>query len=95
LVGRPSELRVLILRGAGRALSAEQTSRTFRADRPGARAAIADSTRRRLGRLLDMIQNTQAVTIAQVHGAAVGGDVLLMAACDLRIVATGTVMFMP
>jgi enoyl-CoA hydratase/carnithine racemase len=37
----------------------------------------------------------QAVTIAQVHGAAVGGGVLLMAACDLRIVATGTVMFIP
>jgi enoyl-CoA hydratase/carnithine racemase len=53
--------------------------------------------RRRFGqigrRLLDTIQNMQAVTIAQVHGAAVGGGVLLMAACDLRVVATGTVMF--
>ena len=37
----------------------------------------------------------QAVTIAQVHSAAVGGGVLLMAACDLRVVATGTVMFIP
>jgi enoyl-CoA hydratase/carnithine racemase len=37
----------------------------------------------------------QAVTIAQVHGAAVGGGVLLMVSCDLRIVARGTVMFIP
>src|SRR5690348_2390932 len=39
-------------------------------------------------RLTETSQNMRAVSIAQVHGAAVGGSVLLMAACDLRIVAT-------
>jgi enoyl-CoA hydratase/carnithine racemase len=37
----------------------------------------------------------RAVTIAQVHGHAVGGGVVLMAACDLRVVAEGTVLSIP
>lgn len=93
------ELRVLVLRGAGRAFSAGADLK----DIPGrpSRPESGNSWlyRRRFGqigrRLLETIQNMQAVTIAQVHGAAVGGGVLLMAACDLRIVATGTVMFIP
>ncbi len=93
------ELRVLILRGTGRAFSAGADLKEI----PGGPAQPASGNswlfRRRFGqagrRLLEAIQNVQAVTIAQVHGAAVGGGVLLMAACDLRIVASGTVMFIP
>jgi enoyl-CoA hydratase/carnithine racemase len=98
LDSRP-ELRVVILKGAGRAFSAGADLK----DIPGAPSRPESGNswlyRRRFGqigrRLLDTIQNMQAVTIAQVHGAAVGGGVLLMAACDLRVVATGTVMFIP
>jgi enoyl-CoA hydratase/carnithine racemase len=94
-----SELRVVILRGSGRAFSAGADLK----ETPGGPSRLESGNswlhRRRFGqigrRLLDTIQNMQAVTIAQVHGAAVGGGVLLMAACDLRIVATGTVMFIP
>lgn len=93
------EVRVVIIKGAGRAFSAGADLREI----PGA-PARADSGnswlfRRRFGqngaRLLEAIERMQAVTIAQVQGAAVGGGVLLMIACDLRIVATGTVMFIP
>lgn len=93
------EMRVVILRGAGRAFSAGADLKEV----PGGPSRLESGNswlyRRRFGqigrRLLDTIQNMQAVTIAQVHGAAVGGGVLLMAACDLRVVATGTVMFIP
>jgi len=93
------ELRVVILKGAGRAFSAGADLKEI----PGAPARIDSGNswlfRRRFGqigaRLLDTIERMQALTIAQVHGAAVGGGVLLMIACDLRIVATGTVMFIP
>jgi enoyl-CoA hydratase/carnithine racemase len=36
-----------------------------------------------------------AVTISQVHGYAVGGGVVLMAACDLRVAAEDAVFFIP
>jgi enoyl-CoA hydratase/carnithine racemase len=93
------DLRVIILRGAGRAFSAGADLKEL----PGGPSRLESGNswlaRRRFGqigrRLLETIQNMQAVTIAQVHGAAVGGGVLLMAACDLRVVATGTVMFIP
>jgi enoyl-CoA hydratase/carnithine racemase len=37
----------------------------------------------------------RATTIAQVHGYAIGGALLLMMACDLRVVAEGTVFSIP
>ena len=96
---RHPELRVVIFKGAGRAFSAGADLKNL----PGAGTRIESGgswlARRRAGqsgaRLLEAIERMQAVTIAQVHGAAVGGGVLLMIACDLRIVAEGTVMFIP
>jgi enoyl-CoA hydratase/carnithine racemase len=93
------ELRVVIFRGAGRAFSAGADLKSL----PGAETRIESGNswlaRRKAGqigtRLCEAIENMQAVTIAQVHGAAVGGGVLLMVSCDLRIVAQGTVMFIP
>lgn len=93
------ELRVVILKGAGRAFSAGADLK----DLPGAATRTESGgdwlTRRKAGqigaRLCEAIEQMQAVTIAQVHGAAVGGGILLMASCDLRLVAEGTVMFIP
>jgi enoyl-CoA hydratase/carnithine racemase len=93
------ELRVVIFKGAGRAFSAGADLKSL----PGADTRIENGgswiARRKAGqigtRLCEAIEQMQAVTIAQVHGAAVGGGVLLMASCDLRVVAQGTVMFIP
>ena len=93
------DLRVVILKGNGRAFT---VGADFK-DMPGAEARIESGgdwlTRRRAGqlglRLSEAIEQMQVVTIAQVHGAAVGGGVALMAACDLRIVAQDTVMYIP
>lgn len=46
-------------------------------------------------RMADAVENMRATTIAAVHGHAVGGGVVLMAACDLRVVAEDTMMFIP
>jgi enoyl-CoA hydratase/carnithine racemase len=46
-------------------------------------------------RMADAVEQMRATTIAQVHGHSVGGGLVLMAACDLRVVADDTVMFMP
>ncbi len=46
-------------------------------------------------RAVEAIERLNAVTIARVHGHAIGGGILLMLACDLRIAAEGTVFFFP
>ena len=93
------ELRVVIVSGAGRAFSAG-------ADLQDSPAAAADSQssnswlyRREAGqyglRAADAIEQMRAVTIAQVQGYAVGGGVVLMAVCDLRVAAEDACFFIP
>ena len=70
-----------------------------------ARRGAADSKsnswlyRREVGpyglRASDAIEQMRAVTIAQVHGYAVGGGVVLMAVCDLRVAAEDAWFFIP
>ncbi len=92
------ELRVVIMSGAGRAFCAG-------ADLQDSPAAAADSKtnswlyRREVGqyglRASDAIEQMRAVTIAQVHGYAVGGGLVLMAICDLRVAAEDAWFFIP
>jgi enoyl-CoA hydratase/carnithine racemase len=50
----------------------------------------------RLGpRALEAIERLDAVTIARIHGHAVGGGLLLALSCDLRIAAEGTFFSVP
>ncbi len=91
------ELRVVIVSGAGRAFCAGADLK----DSPAA-AARSDNSwlyRREVGqyglRAADALEQMRAVTIAQVHGYAVGGGVVLMAVCDLRVAADDAVFFIP
>jgi len=93
------QLRVVIVSGEGRMFTAGADLR----DAPSLPALPgAGNTwiyRREAGqyglRMADAIEQMRAVTIAQVHGYSVGGGIVLMAACDLRVVAQDTVMFIP
>lgn len=79
-------VRVVVLRGAGRAFSAG-------ADLSGGGFSTGGSsdwaTRRHVAggwqRLLDSIEGLEQVTVAGLHGHCIGGAALLAIACDLRI----------
>lgn len=82
------EVRVLVVSGAGRAYTAGADLAAF--DR-NIGAAEAD-----LGwRMADAVESVAAITIAQIHGACVGGGVVLAAACDLRFAAPDTYFSIP
>ena len=90
------ELRVVIVRGEGRAFCA---GADLKASPLGAPADSSWLFRREVGqyglRAADALEQMRAVTIAQVHGYAVGGGVVLMAVCDLRVAADDAVFFIP
>ena len=94
-----SGVRVVILRGEGRAFSAGADLRD-----PSLGMASPDSgkpwhERREVGqlglRMVEAVEQMRATTIAQVHGYAIGGALLLMMACDLRIAAENAVFSIP
>jgi enoyl-CoA hydratase/carnithine racemase len=96
---RQTDVRVVIVSGQGRAFSAGADLKDSPLARASSGAAGSWVERRELGqyglRMADAIEQMRAVTIAQVHGYAVGGGVVLMAACDLRIAAADAVFFIP
>jgi len=88
------DLRVVIVRGAGRAFSAgadlKEPARNDSDSWPARREAAQAGSR-----MMDAVEAMKATTIASVHGYAVGGAVLLMAACDLRVAADDAVFSIP
>ncbi len=94
------DLRVVIVSGAGRAFCAGADLQGL-AGAPAADSRSSNSWlhRREVGqyglRASDAIEQMHAVTIAQVHGYAVGGGVVLMALCDLRVAAEDAWFFIP
>jgi enoyl-CoA hydratase/carnithine racemase len=82
-----SEIRVVIVRGAGRAFSAGADLNDSSRNDPAATWLARRETAKAGSKMMDAIESMNAITIASVHGYAVGGAVLLIAACDLRIAA--------
>jgi len=95
------EVRVVVVAGEGRAFSAGADLK----DSPVAGAVPREdggpswAARREVGqiglRMADAVEQMRAVTIARVQGHAVGGGLVLMAACDLRVVAEDAVLSIP
>lgn len=91
-ISRQHEIKVVIMRGEGRAFTAgfdlNDFTNVYGGSNPRAGAE--------LGRVMaDTITNMRQLTIAAVHGHCVGGGVVLTAACDLRMAATGTRFSIP
>jgi len=97
--GRP-ELRVVVVRGSGRAFcsGADLKDSPVSAATPR-KGGLSWAERREVGqaglRMADAVEAMRAITIAQVHGHAVGGGLVLMVACDLRVAAEDAVFSIP
>jgi enoyl-CoA hydratase/carnithine racemase len=91
------ETRVVVLGGRGPSFCAGADRR----DPPGREAVTAPLVRERryhaqVGRrALEAIERCEAVTVARLHGHAIGGGLLLAVACDLRIAARSTIFHVP
>jgi len=77
--------KVVVLRGAGRSFSSGGDLRFIEGNMRRPKAALAPVMRRFYGSFL-AVRDLPQVTIAQVHGAAVGAGLCLALACDLRTV---------
>ncbi|WGY01643.1 enoyl-CoA hydratase/isomerase family protein [Nocardioides sp. QY071] len=90
-------VRVLVLQGQGRMFSAgadvDEFRHAFGADAVDPDLTEADA--REGTRLTDALAAPELVTIAAVHGAAIGGAAAVVAACDLRIMAKGSKIVVP
>jgi enoyl-CoA hydratase/carnithine racemase len=83
---------VVVVTGAGRGFSSGFDLREFAAgDDATSSRATAD-----LGRLMaDAVEAMTATTVAAIKGPCIGGGVVLVAACDLRIAAADTRFAIP
>jgi enoyl-CoA hydratase/carnithine racemase len=90
-----TDVRVVVLAGAGRAFSAGADLRR------SAYPAIEGNwvtQRHRTGtwqRLLEHLDRIPQATVARLHGHVIGGAALLAAACDLRVAADDVVLRIP
>jgi len=92
------DVRVVIVSGAGRAFCAGADLQ----DSPLGGRSLKERSwaeRREQGqlglRMADALEGMRAVTIASVHGYAVGGGLVLAAVCDLRVAAEDAVFSIP
>jgi enoyl-CoA hydratase/carnithine racemase len=94
-----TELRAVIVSGAGRAFTGGADLQAPLVGEGASNLRNSWLARREVGhyglRAADALERMHAVTIVQVHGYSVGGGVVLMAACDLRVVAEDAVLFIP
>ena len=89
------DVRVVIVRGAGRAFSAGADLKDTSRNDPNVPWHTRRAAAQAGSQMMDAVEAMNAITIASVQGYAVGGAVLLMAACDLRVAAEDAVFSIP
>lgn len=91
-LGQQNEVRVVVIRGQGRAFCAGFDLNDFATADPN----ISEHASADLGRLAtEALTNIPQVTIAAIHGHCVGGGVVLAGACDLRVASDDTRFSIP
>lgn len=88
------EVRIVVVGGRGRAFSAGADVSSF-GTAGGATGGDVRSDADAGRRMADAVEAMAAVTIARVHGHCVGGGVVLVAACDLRVATADTRFSIP
>lgn len=91
-----SSVKVVTVRGNGRVFSAGADTTAFGASDGSvisSRTPREDADTGR--RMADAVEAMRAVTVARIQGWCVGGGLVLAAACDLRIAASGTTFSIP
>ena len=87
-IGRRADVRIVLLTAAGKSFSAgADLAWMRRMAAAGKQENEADALR--LARLLDTLDRLPKPTVAAVQGAAYGGGVGLVAACDVALAAEG------
>ena len=90
------EIKVVIIKGAGRTFSAGADIQDFSNESSESETWLERRDQGQIGfRMTEAIGSMDAITIAQVHGFAIGGAFLLMLACDFRIVAENSFFSIP
>ncbi|MFL6650145.1 MAG: enoyl-CoA hydratase/isomerase family protein [Sulfurifustaceae bacterium] len=86
-LGRDPNARVIVLAGRGKSFSAGADLNWMKR---AASYSVEESLRdaRGLAAMLDALHRLPKPTVARVHGAALGGGVGLVAACDIAIAST-------
>lgn len=86
-------VKVVVVSGRGRAFSAGADVTAFVGAPPEGLSVrdAADAGRE----MAEAIERMRAVTVAAVHGHCIGGGVVLVAACDLRVAAVDTTFRIP
>ena len=88
-IAEQPEVRVVVVRGEGRAFSAGADLQDVGTGGGGRRAAG------RWQRLLEDFERLPQVTVAQLHGYVIGGAALIAAACDFRVAAEDVSISIP
>ena len=90
-VANRSELKVVVLRGRGRAFSSGVDLDLFGSGERTDTRVVADAGLA----MIEAFDSVPAVTVAVLRGAVVGGGLVLAAACDLRVAAEDTYFSIP
>ncbi len=88
---RQPQVKVVVVRGAGRAFSAGADLSTFSSRMEVSTREAADYGRK----MADALEAMQALAIASIHGWCVGGGLVVAAACDLRLAGESAMFSIP